>query len=110
MSERERDGLVPVARQSDVPNDEIRGFDIGNVRIALANAGGKLYAFRDECSHDDCPLSSEGHIEGEELICDCHGSAFDLASGEPTTPPANRPLETYIVEVRGDDVVVKLPD
>jgi 3-phenylpropionate/trans-cinnamate dioxygenase ferredoxin component len=109
MSENVEDELVPIARQGDVPDGEIRAFNVGNQRIALAKSEGNVYAFRDECSHDDCPLSSEGYIEGQELICECHGSAFDLASGAPTTPPANRPLEMFDVDIRGDDIVIRLP-
>ncbi len=45
--------------------------------VAVARAGGRLYAFDDTCTHEECPLS-DGRLTADEVECPCHGSIFDL--------------------------------
>jgi 3-phenylpropionate/trans-cinnamate dioxygenase ferredoxin subunit len=71
-----------------------------SLTIGVYNCGGSLYAIEDRCSHDDGPLC-EGDWEQDtcRVICPRHGSAFDLASGEPKSLPAFEPVATYPVHV-----------
>ena len=69
-------------------------------RVSVARAGGKLYAFDDLCKHEGCPLSS-GLLTGTTLMCQCHGSKYDITSGAVLRGPATEPLATY--EVREQD-------
>ena len=41
-------------------------------------------------------------LNGCMLECWMHGSAFDLRTGQPTSPPAVRPVATYHVSVVGE--------
>ena len=65
-------------------------------RVSIARAGGKLYAFEDLCKHEGCPLSS-GLLTGTTLMCQCHGSQYDITSGAVLRGPATEPLATYEV-------------
>ncbi|MGC0142277.1 ubiquinol-cytochrome c reductase iron-sulfur subunit [Pseudactinotalea sp. Z1732] len=47
------------------------------------------------CTHQGCTVD----VEEEEGRCPCHGSRFDLRSGEVTAGPAKEPLERIAVEV-----------
>lgn len=96
-----------IAATSDVPEGEIRGFEIEGTPVALANAGGTLKAFRNECTHKHCSLD-DGDLEDGAVVCACHGSAFDLETGEVRQPPAKDPIAVYPVRVEGDDVFVDL--
>lgn len=69
-------------------------------RVSVARVGGKLYAFDDSCTHEHCPLSA-GLLTGGTIMCQCHGSQFNVASGAVLRGPATRPLLTY--EVREQD-------
>jgi len=67
----------------------------------VAHVENELFAFGDECTHEGCSLA-EGELgEGEEtVVCPCHGSEFDLRSGEPLAGPAADPVPVYPVRVR----------
>lgn len=65
-------------------------------RVAVARVDGRLYAFQDLCTHESCPLSA-GLLTGTVLMCQCHGSQFELSDGAVLRGPAETPLRTYSV-------------
>jgi nitrite reductase/ring-hydroxylating ferredoxin subunit len=47
----------------------------------------------DRCTHAHCPFSDDGEVvDGHVLICNCHGSEFDLHDGAVLVGPADDPL------------------
>ena len=100
--------LQKAAILSDLKPDEITGIEIASTRIALYLVDGQPYATSDMCTHQECPLSEEGEVVGGDVHCLCHGSKFNIRTGEVIDPPAMEPLPTYAVEVRGQDVLVDL--
>jgi 3-phenylpropionate/trans-cinnamate dioxygenase ferredoxin subunit len=89
-----------VGALGEVPEGELRAFDTELGRIAVARAGEALFAVSDECTHAGCSLS-EGELDEERLVveCPCHGSAFDLETGEPVRGPAGDRLAVFPVRV-----------
>lgn len=73
--------------------------------IAIANVGGKLYAFEDSCPHMGARLSN-GILEGSVITCPEHGSKFDVATGKALAV-SDSPLVIYEVKIDGNDVYVK---
>jgi len=74
------------------------------LRISVARVDGRLYAFDDLCTCTDepCPLSG-GSLTGTTVMCQCHGSRFDIATGAVIDGPASAALNVYEVqEVDGD--------
>jgi 3-phenylpropionate/trans-cinnamate dioxygenase ferredoxin subunit len=102
-------GYVRACSLADVPENGALGVDVQDTPVAIIRAGGEVFALRDVCSHEEVPLS-EGDIYDHTVECWLHGSCFDLRTGEPTGPPATRPVATYPVRVDGDDVYVSLSD
>jgi 3-phenylpropionate/trans-cinnamate dioxygenase ferredoxin subunit len=96
---------VRVASLSELPPGTLKGVQIGDVGICLANADGAVYAFRDNCSHKDFPLHL-GELEGTRLTCGWHGAQFDITSGKAVRIPAIKPIRTFEVKVDGDDILV----
>ena len=94
---------------ADVPAPgAIAAFAFGELRVALANVSGDLFAFEDGCTHEACSLSEEGELDGYVVICGCHGGSFDVRSGEPVDGPVFDPLRTFRVVQDADGVRVGL--
>jgi 3-phenylpropionate/trans-cinnamate dioxygenase ferredoxin component len=74
-------------------------------RVSVARVDGKLYAFNDLCTHEACPLSS-GLLTGTTLMCQCHGSQFDVTSGAVLRGPATDPLATYEVREANNEIQI----
>jgi 3-phenylpropionate/trans-cinnamate dioxygenase ferredoxin component len=93
------------AALSDVPPNTLLGVDVDGVSVCLANADGHIYAFRNNCSHQDYPLDT-GELVGTDVTCSWHGAHFDIVTGKATRLPAIKPIRTYEVRVEGDDILV----
>jgi 3-phenylpropionate/trans-cinnamate dioxygenase ferredoxin component len=87
--------FVTVGEASEVPEGEIKAFDVNGAEIAVARVQGALYAFSDICTHRHCNLATGGELDGYDIECECHGSMFDIRTGEVHNPPATEPLETF---------------
>lgn len=71
--------------------------------VLLIRLGADWHAVEDRCSHADCSFSSDGEVDGATVICNCHGSEFDVRTGEVLVAPALDPIRTYAVrEVQGN--------
>jgi nitrite reductase/ring-hydroxylating ferredoxin subunit len=68
--------------------------------VLLLRAGENLFAIHDRCSHRGCSLS-DGEVEGEEIVCSCHGSRFSLRDGSLRHGPATSPQPAF--ETRQQD-------
>ena len=69
------------------------------LRISVARVDGRLYAFDDLCSCGEapCPLSG-GLLTGTTIMCQCHGSRFDVTTGAVVNGPATRAMTVYGVD------------
>ncbi len=95
-----------VARVDDVPLLGVVGLLVADTPICLIHADdGRFYALRDECTHEDYPLS-DGELDVFTVECPRHGSRFDIRTGDVLNPPAVLPVETYPVEIIDGDVAV----
>jgi cytochrome P450/nitrite reductase/ring-hydroxylating ferredoxin subunit len=88
-----------VGAAGDEPAGTLRRVDVGERAVCLARTDDGWLAFDDTCTHEECSLA-EGELDGEVVICPCHGSEFDIRTGDVVTPPALDPLPIY--EARED--------
>ena len=66
---------------SELPGGAVRGLEIGDERVLLANVGGgEVYAYRNLCPETPFPLDA-GHVDEGILRCPWHGCRFDLRGG-----------------------------
>ncbi|HEX6149816.1 Rieske (2Fe-2S) protein [Nocardioides sp.] len=90
-----------LAALADVPAGG--GLVLSEERVVLVrDEGDEVHAFSATCTHQGCPVSE---VTGGQIICPCHGSVFDAATGEVLAGPAPSPLEPVEVEVDGEDVL-----
>lgn len=82
-------------------------FESDGNRVAVANSDGTLYAFDDTCTHLGCSLT-KGRLEGTRVTCRCHGSQFNVASGQVLRGPAVRPIRTYGVRAEAGGLQVEV--
>ncbi len=64
---------------------------------------GDIVAFSATCTHAGCAVTE---VRDGLIRCPCHGSTFDITTGQPTGGPANGPLPGIAVTVSGTDVVL----
>ncbi len=106
MSELAADVFRTVGPAATIPDDFVVAYYLEDrkLRISVARVDGRLYAFSDLCTCADeaCPLSG-GLLTGTTIMCQCHGSKFDIATGAVIEGPASEALDVYEVqEVAGD--------
>lgn len=99
--------LITVGPKDDVPEGEMRQYQVGGEDVAVANVAGELHAFGDVCTHRQCSLA-EGDLDGTTVTCPCHGSEFDVTTGDVLGGPAVEPVQTFRVTVEGDDIKIGL--
>ncbi|HWG68004.1 MAG TPA: FAD-dependent oxidoreductase [Steroidobacteraceae bacterium] len=93
------------ARSGQVCEGGVRRIVVAGVELAVARLNGKVYALHNLCTHLACHLSS-GKVQNGGLTCLCHGSVFDLATGEPINPPASKAVKTYPVRETDGQIYV----
>ena len=81
------------------------------LRIAIARVGGRFFAFDDlcPCAPIPCPLSA-GLLIGDTLMCQCHGSTFEIATGAVMTGPAKDALNCYEASEAESGVQIRLTE
>jgi nitrite reductase/ring-hydroxylating ferredoxin subunit len=81
---------VPVGGGTVVAADKV---------VVTQPSQGSFKAFDVTCPHQGCAVSM---VTGDGIVCPCHGSVFDIATGERRSGPAQRGLTPRSVTVSGD--------
>jgi nitrite reductase/ring-hydroxylating ferredoxin subunit len=97
--------FVRVARSGQVPDGYVRRFYANGLEMCVARFRGVAYATSNYCTHLDCLLSS-GKLVDDGIGCSCHGSVFDLETGEVIYPPATEPIRTNPVREDNGEILV----
>ncbi len=71
--------------------------------ILIRTSAGELRAFSAVCTHLNCTVQYRGDLG--QIWCACHNGHFDL-NGKNVEGPPPRPLDAFVVNVRGDQIVV----
>jgi nitrite reductase/ring-hydroxylating ferredoxin subunit len=88
-------------------NRELAAFDVSGTRIAIANVDDAFYAFGDTCTHQGCSLA-DGSLEATVVTCPCHGSQFNVTTGDVVRGPAREPVRSYPVRLEGSALRVEV--
>ena len=107
-----------------ISNDQVKegqmiALPMADVTVLLARVEGKVYAINNKCTHLGCKLS-EGQLAGRIVTCPCHGSKFDITTGEVVQYVSNWPriagkllsyglmkdAEVFAVALKGDQLEI----
>ena len=100
--------FTKVATLGEVAPGKAKQVTVQGRKIGVYNVNGVYYALEDVCPHRGAPLS-EGDCEGTVVFCPWHGAQFDVTSGSYLSPPANRGVASYPVQLVGDEIHVEVP-
>lgn len=95
------------AADASLPDGTVVAVEAGGTLVALAKAAGAWYAVEAWCPHAECPLS-DGWVEGAAIRCSCHGSLFDLATGDVLEGPAKEAVRVFPTRVTRDRVEIEV--
>jgi 3-phenylpropionate/trans-cinnamate dioxygenase ferredoxin component len=101
--------FIKVATLDELPIGGRKLIEVEDVRLALFNCDGQIYAIEDVCTHDGGPLVEGEILDGCQVQCPRHGARFDIRSGEALSFPAFESTNVYAVQIEGDDVWIESP-
>ena len=101
--------FVAVAREEDVPEGQVRLYEVGDRSLVICRVNGRYYAVEDFCTHDGGPLG-EGTLDGYAIECPRHQALFDVRTGEVLRLPASSPIQSFPVRVENGNILVELEE
>jgi 3-phenylpropionate/trans-cinnamate dioxygenase ferredoxin subunit len=96
-----------VAAAAELADGDMLEVDNRGEPVVIARRGGELFAFEGYCTHEECPLA-EGRFVDHEVECYCHGSYFDVRTGEALVGPAVESLQIYPVREQDGQIQVEM--
>jgi 3-phenylpropionate/trans-cinnamate dioxygenase ferredoxin component len=99
--------FVKVASLDEIEDGQILAVEAEGKAVCLARLDDIVYAFADNCSHRDFPLSN-GELDPDDcsITCEWHGARFDIRDGRALSLPATRPIRVYGCRVESGNVFV----
>ncbi len=109
--------LIP-PRTIDVGSDSVVAARVGELKpnsgkifhfgsrpgLLVLTAEGEYRAMSATCTHLSCIVQYRGDLR--EIWCACHNGVYDL-NGRNVSGPPPRPLESFDVQVRGEEIFVR---
>jgi uncharacterized membrane protein/nitrite reductase/ring-hydroxylating ferredoxin subunit len=103
------DGAILLAHSGELEIDQMKLVHVDGRRIVLARTADGYVAFDDRCTHRGGSLAG-GMMMCGRVQCPWHGSQFDVSSGAVKAGPADKAIETFRVERKGDRLELRLLD
>jgi nitrite reductase/ring-hydroxylating ferredoxin subunit len=95
------------ADASQLPEGRPTRIVVDETPVLVLRHGDGIHAIHDRCSHRGCSLSETGEVDGEHIVCGCHGSTFDLRDGSVQRGPATSPQPAFEVRERDGRIEVR---
>ena len=98
---------TPVLREDELREGTLTAARANGAAVLLVRRSGRVHALADRCSHRGCALH-EGELDGDAVICPCHGSTFRL-DGSIVKGPATSPQPSFEVRTSEGNVQIRRP-
>jgi 3-phenylpropionate/trans-cinnamate dioxygenase ferredoxin component len=90
------DAFVRVGSLVEIPEGELRAYDVPSGRVVITHDEHRLFAFGETCTGAGCALSDGAFDDrSDRLTCPSCESVFDAETGEPIEGPARDPLVVF---------------
>ena len=99
---------VKVGQFNEIPEGDLRKYKVGEQAIAVYKINGKIYATSNVCTHEGCFIDENHQMHNDVVECTCHGSQFDVKTGEVLQMPAVEALKTYKASLEGEDIFIEV--
>ncbi len=97
-----------VASVDDLPEHTPVPCELENgSEVCLVKVRGEVYAFANQCTHAEFPLSDGEMVDDYIIECGLHGAQFDVRTGEVVELPATENLPCYDVKIEDGEVLVR---
>jgi nitrite reductase/ring-hydroxylating ferredoxin subunit len=104
----EPEQAVEVLGDRELPEDTPTQVDVNGLPVVLVRHNGVVYALADICPHLGCSLA-QGSLDGDAIVCGCHGSTFALSDGRVLKGPSTYPVATYEITKHNGSIRVGPP-
>jgi len=98
--------FTPAIAEAELRPERPTRAEVDGAGVMLVKHDDRIYALDDTCGHAGCPLSN-GSLQGDAIVCACHGSTYRLRDGEVVRGPAPFPQPCFDVRVQGGQVEVR---
>lgn len=116
--------FVRVAAAADIPENQVRWFRVEGIEVCIANVDGDYFTVGNRCPHMFARLG-KGRLVGTLVECPWHGARYDVTDGglacwvqrpwwlkliyDLSLPGfMKRGVPAYEIEVRGDDLYIRV--
>jgi Rieske Fe-S protein len=89
-----------LAKKSQVPVGSGK-IDFADAIVVTQPTAGQFLGFSAICTHQGCVVAK---VQGDTIICACHGSEYSVKDGSVKKGPARQPLDKVAIKVEGDDI------
>ena len=86
----------------------MRAARVGRLDVLLCRVSDHLHAVENRCSHAATELAN-GRLRGNLLEYPLQGAEFEVKTGNPTQPPARRPIGIFAVRTENGQYPVGIP-
>ena len=80
---------------------------MNGAEIAVSRVAGDPLRVQRHLHPPQCNLSLGGEIDGTSIECECHGSTFDMTTGEVLEGPATEPIATFPVREEDGELQIE---
>ncbi|HSF00532.1 MAG TPA: Rieske 2Fe-2S domain-containing protein [Nitrososphaeraceae archaeon] len=98
---------IKIAQTFDIPENKGKEIEVKGNRVAIFHANGRYYALEALCRHQDGSLAP-GKINGEVVECPLHFWHYNIRTGELLDYLKDVKLETYNLDIRGNDIFIDI--
>jgi nitrite reductase/ring-hydroxylating ferredoxin subunit len=88
------EGVVSVIGDAELPEDTPTQVEVDGLPVMLVRHEGSVFALADICPHLGCSLS-QGALDGDAIVCGCHGSMFALSDGRVLRGPSAYAVDAF---------------